>query len=90
MLGYALLTAAYFHAFNNGSKITRRQFVVAILLAVLYSATDEFHQLFTPGRNSSIIDVGIDSIGSFVGLSLWCLIRTRFLDSRRAVDSIRP
>jgi VanZ family protein len=82
MVGYALLSAAYFHALNNGRKITQWRFFIAILLAVLYAATDEIHQLFTPGRSPSIVDVGIDSIGSFIGLGLLCLIRMRFLDPK--------
>jgi VanZ family protein len=83
MIGYALLSAAYFHALNNGRKPTRLQFFIAVLLAVLYAATDEIHQLFTPGRGSSIVDVGIDSIGGFIGLGLWYLIRMRFLDLQK-------
>ena len=77
MLGYALLTAAYFHALNNGRSITRFQLIVAVCLAILYAATDEWHQSFTPGRTSSIRDVCIDAVGGFIGLALWCLIRNR-------------
>lgn len=85
LLGYALLSAAYFHVINNGKKIKPAHFFSALALAILYSITDEFHQLFTPGRNASPVDVCIDATGSFVGLGFWCYIRTRFLDRRSLV-----
>ncbi|RMG22437.1 MAG: VanZ family protein [Bacteroidetes bacterium] len=31
---------------------------------VIYAASDEFHQLFVPGRVGSLLDVGIDSLGA--------------------------
>ncbi len=34
----------------------------------LYACSDEVHQLFVPGRSGNIIDVGIDSIGSYFGI----------------------
>jgi VanZ family protein len=43
------------------------------LIAVLYAATDEFHQSFTPGRTPAVTDVMIDSFGAAigVGLAIW-------------------
>lgn len=35
---------------------------------VAFAASDEFHQTFIEGRGPSIKDVGIDSIGIFVGI----------------------
>ena len=39
-------------------------------MAVLYSATDEFHQSFTPGRHPAVTDVMIDALGSAAALIL--------------------
>ena len=86
MLGYALLSASYFHVLNNGKKIKGVHFFSALILAILYSITDEYHQIFTPGRTASPIDVCIDATGGFVGLGLWCLIKTRFWDRRRRAE----
>ena len=44
-----------------------RPILYAVLLSTAYAATDEFHQLFTPGRHGSPLDVLIDSFGSTVG-----------------------
>jgi len=70
--GYGLLAVAFWRAF----KWKGRLFWLALLLAVLYAATDEFHQSFVPGRHASPIDVGIDAIGSSLMLALWAWIRT--------------
>lgn len=50
----------------------------SLLGTVLYAASDEFHQLFIPGRVGDWQDVGIDSLGAgfgFVLKSLWQRLR---------------
>jgi VanZ family protein len=39
----------------------------AALLATLYGAGDEVHQMFTPGRNSDIADALADAVGAAAG-----------------------
>lgn len=39
-------------------------------MAAGYAATDEFHQLFVPGRSGQIKDVLLDSCGACVGVLL--------------------
>jgi len=67
LLGYGLLAVAYLHALTNGQQANLAQVVWAILLAGLYGATDEFHQLFVAGRGASLVDVLIDSVGAMIG-----------------------
>ena len=43
---------------------------IAWALAVMYSATDEFHQSFVPGRHPAVTDVMIDAAGAAVMLFL--------------------
>ncbi len=38
--------------------------LLSIVFAVLYGATDEFHQLFTHGRHGQLSDVFIDGFGA--------------------------
>lgn len=42
--------------------------VVAGLFCVGFACLDEYHQSFVGGRTSSLRDVGIDSIGIFIGI----------------------
>ena len=45
---------------------------IALLITVLYAATDEFHQTFVPTREGCVRDVVIDSSGAMMGLFiLW-------------------
>lgn len=47
------------------NKIDRKQAaILAILLAFFYGATDEYHQLFTQGREARVRDVFIDCGGA--------------------------
>ncbi len=40
----------------------------AWLIATLYAATDELHQMFVSGRGPRLLDVGIDSAGALAGV----------------------
>jgi len=65
MIGYALLASSYWHGLGK----PKDRLWLAWLLAILYAATDEYHQTFTPGRHPSIWDVLIfDNLGSVIGL----------------------
>jgi len=50
-----------------------RSLVLALLICVLYSISDEFHQAFVPGRGPQIKDVLIDSAGAIVGISFYAV-----------------
>ncbi|MCM1049184.1 MAG: VanZ family protein [Clostridiales bacterium] len=43
----------------------------AVILAALYAASDEIHQLFVPGRAGRLGDVIIDSAGAFLGVFIF-------------------
>ncbi len=45
-----------------------QMFLYSIMICILYSFSDEIHQLFISGRNGSIIDVFIDNLGSYLGV----------------------
>lgn len=51
---------------------TRRhsRYLIAILFSFMYASTDEFHQIFVPGRAGMFTDVMIDTAGAAVGLLL--------------------
>jgi len=70
-LGYGLLALAYLWGLKGkGGEIESRHLYIAWVLATMYSATDEFHQSFVPGRHPAITDVMIDSLGAILALFL--------------------
>lgn len=73
--GYGLLALSYLHFFNYDKK----RYWLSWLLAFLFSAMDEFHQSFTPGRNASIYDILIfDNLGAALALSSFYFYRRNY------------
>jgi VanZ family protein len=55
-----------------------RQFCLALLCCLFYASTDEFHQLFVPGRQAAVLDVLLDTCGSGFGLlATWSFRKLR-------------
>ena len=50
-------------------------YLISFIVCVLYASSDEFHQLFVPGRSGQVTDIFIDMIGVVLGLSIYCLIK---------------
>lgn len=46
-------------------------FILALIIAVIFAITDEFHQTFVNGRTGQILDVCIDSLGALLGLAFY-------------------
>ncbi len=59
----------------------------ALSLALAFAISDELHQRFTPGRDSSMTDVGIDLAGMAAALLCWRLAGA--LRSARPSDTAR-
>jgi VanZ family protein len=67
MLGYGLLALAYW----TGLRFEKKRIWLALLMAVMYALTDEFHQSFVPGRHPSWVDaLVIDTGGALIALGL--------------------
>lgn len=53
---------------RSGFKWTSRKVLFIVLVcSFFYGLSDEYHQSFVPGRNSSFIDVLADTVGGFLG-----------------------
>jgi VanZ family protein len=82
IIGYAILAFLYWRALDFNKK----KVWAAWFLTVLYAMTDEFHQSFVLGRDSSVWDVLIfDNLGALI--SLWLTSRSR---RQQQPDSIHP
>ena len=82
-LGYAVLAVLISRARrrirqNSEPPCLRRDATIALVLTVLYAATDEWHQTFTASRQGSVADVALDATGAVAGLALlWLWDRRR-------------
>ena len=47
---------------------------IAVGLTLLYGATDEWHQSFTPGRQPDLLDWVADAVGACVAAACWILV----------------
>ena len=74
-LGFAMNIAVYnVREFSNKSTA-----VISMVIAYLYSCTDEIHQVFVPGRAGMIEDTLIDLFGIAVAILLLTIIRGIYL-----------
>ncbi len=78
LLSYAALASLAYRATRRTWPTWSRggAALVALVLAIAYAVMDEFHQSFSPGRNPSPADVGIDTLGALLGLALALLARS--------------
>ncbi|KGM97861.1 VanZ family protein [Clostridium novyi A str. 4552] len=52
----------------------KKTYIAAISITFLYACSDEFHQLFVPGRSGKIMDVLIDTIGGLVAIIIYKIV----------------
>lgn len=71
-LSYGLLGVLCLVGLTTGrwDRVTRRRCLVAVLLAVAYGITDEFHQSFVPGRSPDVADLVADGLGASLAVGL--------------------
>lgn len=71
---FGILVVRAFYAYRVPPK---RAVTLGILICAVYGASDEVHQLFTPGRSSEVWDFVADALGSTAGGLLWYAVVSR-------------
>lgn len=70
--------------YYNRARIRDNIYIIGAIVSVVFAVTDEIHQYFVPGRESSILDLFADSLGAVLAqIVLW-----RFFKSRRTQKAI--
>lgn len=77
MTEYGILYLLLYKSFQGIQQRT----IVAIIIAILYAVSDEWHQSYVLGRTGAYIDVIIDSIGIIIFL----IVQKNILTVRRDV-----
>jgi VanZ family protein len=57
-----------------GRRVSTADAVLVVLLCTLYGVSDEFHQSFVAGRDSSVWDVAKDLGGAALAAASWRLV----------------
>jgi VanZ family protein len=68
IIEYGIFAVLLYRALRSEGVEKLNAGLISILIAVLYGATDEFHQGFTPGREPRARDVAFDTIGAIAGV----------------------
>lgn len=71
VLGILVLNLLYQYNLRNKE-------LIGIVICIIYSCSDEFHQLFIPGRSGELRDVFIDSIGSLSGIFFYKFVKKMY------------
>lgn len=65
---YAVLSGLTYRALGGTTRlITQHRLLVSIIIGILYSLTDEYHQTWISGRTGRWFDIGIDGVGVVIG-----------------------
>ncbi len=84
-MAYAILgLLAFLSVVTYESLLLRWQVLISLAVCLLYSVSDELHQLFVPGRSGEIRDVCIDLCGSMLAIFILSFIKLR-INRKRAV-----
>jgi len=77
-IAYLILGLLQVNALYLNGKRGGKAFILALLISLLYAASDEFHQTFVPGRSGELRDVMIDTAGALTGIGTYMLIRMKW------------
>ena len=72
LIEYGVFCFLIYRSLGNQYRICWRPQLAlwSVLAAAAYSLTDEFHQLFVPGRGASLVDCALDTVGAAIAMSL--------------------
>jgi VanZ family protein len=81
---YGVLALLLWWALGVADLPPGRRLALAFAGAVAYGVSDEVHQSFVPGRDTSVFDLVVDAIGAACALGALTLL-VRWLTMRRSV-----
>jgi VanZ family protein len=86
VMGYGLFALVVVRALSAHPLPHREQLLLAIVLVMTYAITDELHQSLVPGRNATVLDIGLD----FAGACFACLLLAALRGLRQTMLSGAP
>jgi VanZ family protein len=66
---YAVFAALLWWGFGGWRLTPGRRLALSFVGAVAFGLGDEWHQVFVPGREPALFDLGMDGVGGLLGLT---------------------
>ena len=79
---YLILGILVYLTINTYKLDKNKIIILSILICILYSVSDEFHQLFISGRSGKVTDCIYDTFGSTLGICITALINKKDIIKR--------
>ncbi|SDX55766.1 VanZ family protein [Eubacterium barkeri] len=79
---YFILGILICHGLSIGQRVNFKQGIGAVLICLIYAASDELHQRFSFGRSCELRDVCIDTFGALLGIMLYYFFKNRQLNKK--------
>jgi len=76
MVEFGILCFLVVCALSKENLDIKKIIIYSIIFSLFYALTDEYHQTFIEGRQGTLRDVGIDSIGILIA-GLVCYIKNK-------------
>ncbi len=86
-VSYGVLAWLLLRAFGQHHPRSVGLRALCVVLAVLYGASDEYHQAFVPGRSASLADLAADVVGATVAMLLLAWLERRRHLARRSSEA---
>ena len=67
---YAILAILTGKAILSGKKLSPRHVINIFLFSISYALFDEFHQNMVPERSFQFLDLGLDVVGTLLGIGI--------------------
>jgi VanZ family protein len=64
-------------AFTHQSSelVSKMSLYLTLVVTILYGFSDEFHQLFVPGRTANMYDMAADALGGFLFIAVFLAVQ---------------
>ncbi len=76
-IAFFLLAFFLFNSIKGNKKLEKSHIILTGIISLLYSISDEIHQLFVPLRDASIGDIFTDSLGICFALFIGFIINKK-------------
>ena len=79
IIAYFMFGGLAYNVIRHYKLPVRRALVASGAIVLVYALSDEFHQLFVPGRSGELRDVVIDTAAGVMGVCLAYLIHRKYV-----------